>query len=425
MKNGWTGGQYSLYRAVFGVYLFIHFAALVPWSGELFSNRGVLPADASPFLHLFPNILAVSDASVVVTAFITLGAVASLLFILGQYDRTAAVVMWYVLACLSGRNPLIANPSLPFVGWLLLAHAFVPASPYGSWSGRGRADPRGRWFMPPALFAAAWIVMSISYTYSGVTKLVSPSWVDGSALARVLNNPLARPTFFRDFVLATPAFALRIASWGALTLELTYVLLALFRRARPWIWVAMLTLHLSLMVFIDFADLSFGMVILHLFTFDPAWVPGLWSERRDQFFFDGDCRLCHGVVRFILAEVRSETPFTFAPLHGETFAAVIVAPKRNVSPDSIAVRTEDGKLLVRSDAVLYTLRRLGGMWRAIAIAMSAVPRGLRDIGYDLVARIRYRVFGRAKTGCPLVPADLRSRFQGYTIAPSGTTKESS
>ena len=95
------------------------------------------------------------------------------------------------------------------------------------------------------------------------------------------------------------------------------------------------------------------------------------------------------------------------------------------SAGSIAVRTEDGRLLVRSDAVLYTLRRLGSMWRAIAIAMSAVPRGLRDIGYDLVARIRYRVFGRAKTVCPLVPADLRSRFQGYTIAPSGTTKESS
>lgn len=67
-----------------------------------------------------------------------------------------------------------------------------------------------------------------------------------------------------------PPLHCRIASWGALTLELTYVLLALSRRARPWIWVAMLTLHLSLMVFIDFADLSFGMVILHLFTFDPA-----------------------------------------------------------------------------------------------------------------------------------------------------------
>lgn len=425
MRNGWTGGQYSLYRAVFGVYLLIHFATLIPWSEELFSNRGVLPADASPFLHLFPNILAVSDTTTVVTVFLTLGVVASVLFIVGQYDRTAAVVMWYVLACLSGRNPLIANPSLPFVGWLLLAHAFIPASPYGSWSGRGRSDPRGGWFLPPALFAAAWIVMSISYTYSGATKLVSPSWVDGSALARVLNNPLARPTFVRDLVVATPAVVLRIASWGALTLELTYVLLALSRRARPWIWVAMLTLHLSLMVFIDFADLSFGMVILHLFTFDPAWVPGLWSERRDQFFFDGDCRLCHSAVRFVLAEARSPTAFTFAPLGGETFAAVIAAPELNVLPDTIAVRTEDGKLLVRSDAALYTLRRLGGMWRVIAIATSLVPRGLRNIGYDLIARIRYRVFGRAKTVCPLVPAELRSRFQGYTIAASGITKQSS
>ena len=129
MTNGWTGGQYSLYRAVFGIYLLIHFVALLPWSAELFSNQGVLPADASPLVHLFPNVLAVSDARATVAALITLGAIASLFFLLGLYDRTAAVVMWYMLACLSGRNPLIANPSLPFVGWLLLAHAFVPASP--------------------------------------------------------------------------------------------------------------------------------------------------------------------------------------------------------------------------------------------------------------------------------------------------------
>src|SRR5437016_6063566 len=207
MTNGWTGGQYSLYRAVFGIYLLIHFVALLPWSAELFSNQGVLPADASPLVHLFPNVLAVSDARATVAALITLGAIASLFFLLGLYDRTAAVVMWYMLACLSGRNPLIANPSLPFVGWLLLAHAFVPASPYGSWSGRGRTDPRGGWFMPPSLFAAAWIVMSIGYSYSGYTKLVSPSWVNGNALARVLNNPLARPTFVRDLVLTAPDFA--------------------------------------------------------------------------------------------------------------------------------------------------------------------------------------------------------------------------
>src|SRR5207245_3602172 len=55
-ENGWTGGQYSLFRAVFGLYLFVHFVELVPWGAELFSNRGVLPhAAASPLIHLFPN----------------------------------------------------------------------------------------------------------------------------------------------------------------------------------------------------------------------------------------------------------------------------------------------------------------------------------------------------------------------------------
>ena len=68
MTNGWTGGQYSLYRAIFGTYLFAHFVTLLPWGAELFSNGGVLQSDASPFLRLFPNVLAVTDAPVAVAA---------------------------------------------------------------------------------------------------------------------------------------------------------------------------------------------------------------------------------------------------------------------------------------------------------------------------------------------------------------------
>jgi hypothetical protein len=56
VKNGWTGGQYSLFRALFGAYLSIHFVQLIPWGGELFSQRGALPnGAASPLLYLFPK----------------------------------------------------------------------------------------------------------------------------------------------------------------------------------------------------------------------------------------------------------------------------------------------------------------------------------------------------------------------------------
>src|SRR5262249_22436157 len=113
MSNGWTGGRYSLFRAAFGCYLFLHFAQLVPWAAELFSSCGVL-ADgrASPLLHLFPNVLALWDGPVFVTALVAAAAGLSLLFAVGYRDRAAAVLLWYVWACLHGRMPLISNPGL-------------------------------------------------------------------------------------------------------------------------------------------------------------------------------------------------------------------------------------------------------------------------------------------------------------------------
>lgn len=235
------------WRVVCGIYLIVHFAMLLPWGAELFSSRGVLPdGTASPLLHAFPNVLTLADGPGVVLALLVIALLASVLFAAGVYDRAAAVVVWYVLACLFGRNPLIANPSLPFVGWMLLAHAFV------------RDERTSR--------IAAWIVMAAGYSYSGWTKLISPSWADGTALARVLENPLARPIFVRDLVLSMPDLMLQLATWGTLALELLYAPLALSRRARPVIWTLMLAMHLGLMVVIDFAELSFSMVLLHLFA---------------------------------------------------------------------------------------------------------------------------------------------------------------
>ena len=409
MKNGWTGGQYSLVRVLFGIYLLIHFAMLLPYASELFSRDGVLPdRTASPLIHLFPNVLALSDAPWVVVALIAIAAAASIAFALGVRDRVAAIVIWYILGCLFGRNPLIANPALPFVGWLLLMHAALPRAPYGSWDARGRIDPRGGWSFPPAIFAAVWIVMSVGYTYSGWTKLISPSWVDGTAMARVLANPLARPTFLRTWMLSLPDALLHVMTWGALALELLFLPLALFCRARPAIWTLMLLMHVGLMTLIDFADLSFGMIVLHLFTFDPRWVPGIAPGTVDHVFYDGSCGLCHRAIRFLIAEDASGTAFRYAPLGGDAFRAV--AGDVTDLPDSMVAKTAAGALLLKSDAVLHLGRRLGGYWRVLATVGGLVPRVLRDPAYDFVARIRYRLFARPKEACPMLPPDLRARF---------------
>ena len=122
LTNGWTGGQYSLFRASFGVYLLAHFGLLLPWSSEVFSSRGMLPeASASPLYPFFPNLLFVLDAPAAVVVLLVAGLVLSALFALGMRDRLAALGLWYVWACLFTRNPLIQNPGLPYIGWLLLA----------------------------------------------------------------------------------------------------------------------------------------------------------------------------------------------------------------------------------------------------------------------------------------------------------------
>jgi hypothetical protein len=161
------------------------------------------------------------------------------LFVAGKFDRVAALAIWYLWASLYGRNPLIANPSLPFVGWLLLAHLLIPSA-----SPNDEASPT-KAGISEDIYLAAWILMALAYTYSGYTKLVSPSWTDGTALSYVLSNPLARATPLRPFIIRLPPLGLKLATWSALGLELSFAPLALCRRLRPWIWLAMLCLQLG------------------------------------------------------------------------------------------------------------------------------------------------------------------------------------
>ena len=197
----WTGGQYSLFRGALGAYLVVHFVALMPYAGELFARGGaVAEPGMSPLMGILPNPLSSFDSAPVVAALLLLGAVAGFGLAIGLADRVAALVCCAVLAWLFARNPLIANPSLPYVGLLLLAHSCLPRAPYGSFERRGQIDPGGEWRMPREIYLVVWILMALGYSYSGYTKLISPSWVDGTAFERVLNNPLARPGVMRRIV---------------------------------------------------------------------------------------------------------------------------------------------------------------------------------------------------------------------------------
>lgn len=274
--------QFAVFRIAFGAYLATHFAQLIPWGPELFSREGTLgDAALSPLYGVFPNVLLGRDSPAFVTVVLVSLVALSVLFALGLRRRLAAVALWYGWACLFNRNPLISNPSIAYVGLLLLLSTLVPArerwrvgarrADRGGGGGGGGDASEQPFEFPAWVLIAAWTLMAVGYTYSGIVKLLSPSWLDGTAIWHVLNNPLARDGWVRNAMLGLPMPMFRAFTWSALALELSFLPLAIWSRTRPFVWLAMAGMHIGIVLLVSFADLSIGMLMLHLFTFDSAW----------------------------------------------------------------------------------------------------------------------------------------------------------
>ncbi len=412
VKAGASPGHFALFRIAFGLWLAWHFAALVPWAGELFSERGVLPDPAlNPIYGLFPNPLAWIGAPWFSMFWCGLGAGLGLLLAVGWQRVGVALGLWFVWAALFNRNVLISNPSIPYVGLLLLLLALVPDGE--PWRWRGRVVRPSTWTTPLGGWATAWALMALGYTFSGVVKLQSPSWVDGTAFTHLLQNPLARPGWFRDAALGLPGWCHALLTWGALAAEVLFLPLALWQRARAWVWLSMVGMHLGILLVVDFADLTLGMLMLHAFTFDPAWLPAARREpgREPVLFYDGECGLCNAVVRWLLRE-DSAAVLRFAPLRGKTGQRTL---QRFGLPteefDSILFLPDLGsdQPRLRTGGVIGVLAALGGVWRVLAWLAWCVPGPLRDSAYKLVARVRYRVFG-AYVPTPLPEPGWAARF---------------
>lgn len=134
------------------------------------------------------------------------------------------------------------------------------------------------------------------------------------------------------------------------------------------------------------------------------------GRQHTLVFYDGHCGLCHGAVLFALRRDGDGSRFRFAPLQGETIHQELPATAIAALTDSIVVVGVDGTVLQESDAVLLMLEQLGGGWKIFGRISSWMPRHLRDGVYRGIAKIRHRLFRRQTDLCPMVPADLRSRF---------------
>ena len=104
-----------------------------------FLRGGTLPeASVSPLTRALPNILSLYDAPGFVTLLAAVGAGVTIPSPLVGGIGSRPLSFGAIFACFLGRNPLTLNPSLPYIGWMLLAHAILPNAPFGAFPGQGR-----------------------------------------------------------------------------------------------------------------------------------------------------------------------------------------------------------------------------------------------------------------------------------------------
>jgi predicted DCC family thiol-disulfide oxidoreductase YuxK len=125
------------------------------------------------------------------------------------------------------------------------------------------------------------------------------------------------------------------------------------------------------------------------------------AKGESILLFDGFCNLCTQSVRFILKRDRGRA-FRFASIQsgrgGELYRACGFDPKTIET----FVLIEGGRSFFKSDAAIRVAGRLSGLWPLLAL-LDVIPKSARDWGYDVVARNRYRWFG--KTDQCMVPTD--------------------
>ncbi|MBI5434787.1 MAG: DUF393 domain-containing protein [Planctomycetes bacterium] len=413
MRNGWTGGQISLVRVAFALPL-----VFVGACGPLAATRGV--------------------EAVLSLALLIVG----VLFLCGAYVRVlAGLYLAFAVWSTPGVRSLWSDAPIPVAGvtsasWVVGLAFFsvvllLPRAPYGSWPARGRVDPGGGWEFPRWLFAGVWVFWIAFHVATAARELAE--WRASGAELGAL-------------------------AWLELELQALFVIFVWSRRTRAWAWLALVAWSVA-SVRADATDVSFSptTVVLIALTFDPAWIPSRAAQvalprldalsiprppadarpiaptrtdaqpiasrsdprgARPIVFFDGGCALCHGFVRFALAEDREGTRLRFAPLGGATAERELAAhaplcdDERELGVhaplcDSVVA---DGEVLVRSRAVVRVLEALGGLWRIAAWFVQLPPAAWSDDVYDFVAARRKRWFAPPKSACPLLPPEIARRL---------------
>jgi predicted DCC family thiol-disulfide oxidoreductase YuxK len=123
--------------------------------------------------------------------------------------------------------------------------------------------------------------------------------------------------------------------------------------------------------------------------------------------FDGVCNFCNDAVNFVIDRDKAGY-FKFAPLQSEIGEKLRDEHGIDKLETDSIVLVERGRAFTHSTAALRIAKSLDGLWPVFYVLI-IVPKPIRDLGYRLFAKYRYRLFGKLDA-CMIPTPEVRERF---------------
>lgn len=136
----------------------------------------------------------------------------------------------------------------------------------------------------------------------------------------------------------------------------------------------------------------------------------LTLQDKDIILFDGVCNLCNHAVNFIIDHDPSQR-FVFASLQSNSGQELLQQYDLDEQYLDSLVLIQRKKAYLKSAAALRIARYLSGIW-PLSYAFILLPPFIRNFFYDIVARFRYRLFGR-RSQCRIPTPELKARFLAH------------
>lgn len=135
-------------------------------------------------------------------------------------------------------------------------------------------------------------------------------------------------------------------------------------------------------------------------------IPSLLTHQQ-VILFDGVCNFCNTSINFVI-DHDPQKRFKFASLQSDFGYETLKKYNRNTLDFDSVILLKNNRLYIKSEAALEIAKDLSGFWKYLSI-FGIFPTFMLDFFYDLIAKNRYKLFGKSEV-CRMPSPDLKERF---------------